>query len=90
LLDHLPVERIISVVEFLLEKGANIEGNNTVCKLHDAVLSEKYFSHPTACIEQEDSTPLVLASMAGHLRIVELLLERGADIEAWTPVSLLV
>lgn len=37
-----------------------------------------YFSHNV----QEGATPLILAAAEGHIEIVRLLMEKGANIEA--------
>ena len=39
------------------------------------------------CMDQYGSTPLMNAAMNGHLRVVEYLVEKGADMEAKDQVS---
>ena len=72
---HLPV------VEYLVERGANIEAKDKVSD----VLS---FIYSPSCVSyQYEYTPLLLAAMIGHLPVVEYLLEKGADMEAKNNVS---
>ena len=40
-----------------------------------------------ACMDQFGITPLMWATVRGHLPVIEYLLERGADMEAKNNVS---
>ena len=79
--DHLPV------VEYLVERGADIEAKNKVC---DVIISYEtiHTSHMKIYIYimcemyQDGFTPLIWTARNGHLPMVEYLVERGADMEA--------
>lgn len=82
-----------AIVKLLLDKGADIEANDTLChrtplswaskKGHLAVV--KLLLEKGADVEAKDNlgrTPLLQTAQMGHKDIVQLLLEKGADIEA--------
>ncbi|EHK45733.1 hypothetical protein TRIATDRAFT_317874 [Trichoderma atroviride IMI 206040] len=80
-------------VEFLLQKGAKINARNywgetVLCcavqgNLKDMVqLLIKAGSDTEACGWRDDMTPLLEAATSGYKHLIDMLLEKGADIEA--------
>ena len=89
------------IVQYLIEKGANIEVQNEFhySPLHFACLKGslsivQYLIEKGANIEakgEDQRTPLHSACCSGHLPVIQYLIEKGANIEAkdymqWTPL----
>jgi ankyrin repeat protein len=74
----------LAVVELLLAKGAHV--NQGAVAIHDCfcdergnrLLSHRYSTLSPLAECSEAFTPLYLASLKGHLAVVELLLTKGA------------
>ena len=75
---HAASNGLLPVVEYLVERGADIDVTDT------NVMSTVIQHRKSLCIftYQHGNTPLSFATMLGRLPVVEYLLERGADIEA--------
>ena len=76
---HLPV------VEYLMERGADIEASDAVSHVTMKPLTRHASPYPR--MNQNGVTPLLSAAIGGRLSVVEYLLERGANIEAKNNVS---
>lgn len=83
------------LVELLLSRGADIGKELKYFSLHFP--SIHCYAYNVLFLEHRDKkgfTPLILAATAGHQKVVEILLNHGADIEAQsertkdTPLSL--
>ena len=72
------------VVEYLLEKGADLEAKTRVSDVTSLIWNHAYvtYDHMYLWMYQHGITPLMWAAMKGHLPVVEYLVERGADMEA--------
>ena len=77
----------LPVVEYLLERRANMEAKNSV----SGVIISCEITHMSQMnilwMYQNGRTALTTASNKGHLRVVEHLVERGADMETKNGVS---
>ena len=76
---------------FLLTEGADVEAKNIVSTV-DVHIEYTYRLHVTSDLMtiidmQYGSTALIWASMNGHLKVCQLLLTEGADIDAKDNVS---
>jgi hypothetical protein len=86
----------LEVVRLLLERGADMEAKDDLVRtLRQAARCALYvcaaLKRPRRCvcavaIRQYGNTPLHMASAAGHLELVRLLLDSGANKEAVTKV----
>lgn len=84
------------IVRVLLDHGANIEARNAhsctplflaVSRENNQAVIEMLLKHE-ANVEARNvfnETPLIVAASEGHLRAVDVLLDRGADINVDTP-----
>ena len=76
------------MVEYLVEKGADIEAKNGVAmSYHWCEITHSSLTYPYLWIYQRGSTPLLYAAGYGHLPMVKYLMEKGANIEAKDEVS---
>ena len=80
LMGHLPV------IEYLLEKGANIEAKDRV-SYHWYATAHASYMNIYLWICQHGSTPLICGASNNSLPVVEYLVEKGADVEAKGNVS---
>ena len=72
------------MVALLLDKGADMEANSNVRMCSARSFLSIIHSLRTICRKQIGNTPLVIAALKDNKEAVELLLEKGADIEAKT------
>ena len=81
---HLPV------VEYLMEKGADMEAKDKyVSGVISLMWSHTYVTHEYTHLwmYQYGNAPLMIAAREGRLPVVEYLVEKGADMEAKSKVS---
>ena len=82
----------IPIVEYLVERGVNIEAKDKVSDVISLMWSHTYVTHAYICVwmYQHTSTPLLHAAERGHLPVVEYLVEKGANMEAENEVSYII
>ncbi len=78
----LPGTGSLEVVKLLLDRGADINAKNNSGGTALMVASGKTFFWPTETFAQTGRKALVVGSGKGHLEVVKLLLDRGADVNA--------
>ena len=77
----------VDLVRFCVKKGAKLEGGLSSSCVNGHVNVIKFLIQQGVNLEEtdlenEDGTPLMIASNSGHLEIVKLLVSKGADINA--------
>mgnify|MGYP002380850243 CR=1 FL=1 len=77
----------LSVVEYLLEKGADMEAKDDVSDVILWMWSHSYATHEYIWMYQIGKTPLLLATARDHFPVIEYLVKKGADMEAKNTVS---
>ncbi|KAM0794815.1 ankyrin repeat-containing domain protein [Usnea florida] len=73
------------IVQLLLEKGANIEGSPLTSPAgaeYDIVVLKNCMGEDLECTKVWNGTPLNCAARYGHGSVVQVLLEKGANIES--------
>ena len=82
---HAVDEGHLALVEYLVEKGADLEARDTVSNVISWICNHKYVTHEYT--PQYGYTPLMWAARYGRLPVVEYLVEKGADPNAQDNVS---
>ena len=75
----------LKVVELLIEKGADMEPERTIYV--SCCDDGEFFVNPCVFSWQGGWALLTLAILNGHPKLVELLIEKGADVEIRDNVS---
>lgn len=79
------------MVRLLLDRGAKIDAKTKVCyKATILKLNDGEFVYTFVLLlflSQDELTPLHCAARNGHVRIIEILLDQGAPIQAKTKVG---